>query len=50
MTTPVLAADVELETLLSRNAGLAWFGFTSSTGGAAENHDVLAWTHTIGAP
>jgi hypothetical protein len=42
--TPVLTINVNLSTLLSLNGGMAWVGFTGSTGALTENHDVLNWT------
>lgn len=41
--TPVLTVAVDLSTVLSLDSGKAWVGFTSSTGGAWENHDILLW-------
>ncbi len=42
--TEVLSVSVNLHTLLTLDAGRVWVGFTSSTGGAWENHDVLSWS------
>ncbi len=41
-----------LDTLLGLNGGPAYVGFTSATGGAQENSDILSWTWTWngGAP
>ncbi len=40
---PVLSVGVNLGSLLSLDQGRAWVGFTASTGGLAEVHDLLAW-------
>ena len=46
LKTPVLTAAVDLSTVLD-GAGRAWVGFTASTGGGFENHDILNWSfHT----
>ncbi len=42
----VLSVTVNLHTLLSLDGGRAWVGFTSSTGGAWQNHDLLSWSFT----
>jgi hypothetical protein len=41
----VLASAIDLSSLLSLNAGLAYVGFTAGTGGGYENHDILNWNH-----
>ena len=47
MSTPLLAASVDLGTLLNLQDGKNGFiGFTSSTGGAWENHDILKWSYS----
>jgi hypothetical protein len=40
---PVLEAAVDLSIVLNRE-GSAWVGFTASTGGGYENHDILNWS------
>jgi len=41
----VLTTSVTLENELNLNdGGKAWVGFTSATGAAFENHDILSWT------
>ena len=42
-TAPVLEAVVDLSIVLDRQ-GSAWVGFTASTGGGYENHDILNWS------
>jgi hypothetical protein len=39
---PVLASVVDLSIVLDQDAK-AWAGFTASTGGGYENHDILNW-------
>jgi len=47
MSTPLLAANVNLGTLLNLQDGKnAFIGFTSSTGGAWEKHDILNWSYS----
>jgi hypothetical protein len=46
LNTPVLNLNVNLGTLLSLPNGTAWIGFTAGSGGSAESHDILAWSHT----
>ncbi len=41
--TPVLESVVDLSIVLDRE-GRAWVGFTASTGGGYENHDILKWS------
>ncbi|MGE0481881.1 MAG: PQQ-dependent sugar dehydrogenase, partial [Phycisphaerae bacterium] len=43
LETPVLTAPLDLASTLSLDNGGAWVGFTASTGGSAENHDILSW-------
>jgi hypothetical protein len=40
----VVTAFVNLDTLLDLDHGRAWVGFTSSTGGSKEAHDILNWS------
>jgi len=40
---PVLTAAVDLSPVVSRD-GAAYVGFTASTGGGFENHDILSWS------
>jgi len=42
---PVLSAPVDLTTITGAD-GYAWVGFTASTGGGYENHDLLMWSYT----
>lgn len=44
-SAPVLEAVVDLSIVLDR-LGSAWVGFTASTGGGYENHDILNWSFT----
>ncbi|HZQ24249.1 MAG TPA: choice-of-anchor D domain-containing protein [Terriglobales bacterium] len=44
--SPVLVVNTDLGSLLSLNDGTAWVGFTASTGGEFETHDILNWTFT----
>ena len=44
LATPALTVAVDLSTLLSLDADKAFVGFTSATGAAYENHDVLDWS------
>jgi len=47
LLTPVLTVNVDLGSLLSLQNGTgAFIGFTSSTGGAWENHDILKWSYS----
>jgi hypothetical protein len=46
LNTPVLNLNVNLGTLLSLSNGTAWVGFTAGSGGSAESHDILTWSHT----
>ncbi len=43
LDTPVLVVPVNLNTILRLSNGHAWVGFTASTGGGFENHDILSW-------
>ena len=40
---PVLESVVDLSIVVDRQ-GSAWIGFTASTGGGYENHDILNWS------
>ena len=42
-TEPVLRAAVDM-TAVTGSDGYAWVGFTASTGGGYENHDILSWS------
>jgi hypothetical protein len=42
MNKPVLVTPIDLS-LVADGEGRAWIGFTASTGGGYENHDVLRW-------
>jgi hypothetical protein len=42
---PVLQSVVDLSIVVDRQ-GSAWVGFTASTGGGYENHDILNWSFT----
>lgn len=42
-TTPLLSANIDLGTSLNLADGNAFIGFTSSTGGAWQNHDIVNW-------
>ncbi len=47
MNTPILNVAVDLATKLNLPQGTnAFVGFTSSTGGAFENHDIVNWSFT----
>ena len=40
---PILTVAVKLEDLVSFDDGLAWVGFTASTGADSQNQDILSW-------
>jgi hypothetical protein len=44
-SSPVLDATVDFSVVVD-TAGSAWVGFTASTGGGYENHDILNWLFT----
>jgi hypothetical protein len=45
-SSPLLTVNVNLGTLLNLENGRdAYIGFTSSTGGAFENHDIVQWSY-----
>ena len=48
LATPALTVDVNIAATLDLDAGAAWVGFTSATGGGFENHDVLDWSLCAG--
>lgn len=46
MQSPLLSVNVDLGQLLNLEGGRrAYLGFTSSTGGAFENHDIVRWSY-----
>ena len=47
LATPALTVDIDIAATLSLDAGAAWVGFTSATGGGFENHDVLDWASAL---
>jgi peptide-N4-(N-acetyl-beta-glucosaminyl)asparagine amidase len=50
-TTPALTVPINLSSTLSLDAGKAYVGFTSATGGSWERHDILSWSfRTIPEP
>jgi hypothetical protein len=47
MANPLLSVNVDLGNLLNLQGGRsAFIGFTSSTGGAFENHDIVKWSYS----
>jgi hypothetical protein len=44
LATPIAQTPINLATTLNLNAGRAFVGFTASTGGAAEQHEVWNWS------
>lgn len=47
LIVPVLSVNVDLGSQLNLHNGTdAYIGFTSSTGGAWENHDILKWSYS----
>ncbi|MBL8241659.1 MAG: PEP-CTERM sorting domain-containing protein [Bryobacterales bacterium] len=47
LSKPLLTVAVDLGRLLNlENGDSAYIGFTSSTGGAFENHDIVKWSYT----
>lgn len=44
---PVLTSTLDL-TMVTGPAGMAYVGFTASTGAGYENHDILNWSFTAG--
>ncbi|MBN1507458.1 MAG: right-handed parallel beta-helix repeat-containing protein [Sedimentisphaerales bacterium] len=47
MEQPILAVPMTLEPWLSSTDGWAFVGFTASTGGASEIHDILSWSLAV---
>jgi len=43
MTTPVIVSEIDLAGTLNLDAGRAWVGFTGTTGGGYQNHDIHNW-------
>lgn len=48
MNIPRITRYVNLDSLLQLDNGMAWLGFTSSTGGSYGNHDITAFGHSNG--
>jgi pimeloyl-ACP methyl ester carboxylesterase len=44
LVNPVLVIEVDLSDLLELDNDTAWVGFTSATGAAWENHDLISWS------
>lgn len=44
LVTPAIVSRVNLDSLLSLNAGYAWIGFTAACGNGYENHFILDWS------
>ncbi len=44
LTMPLVTIPLSLEDILNLDNGKAWIGFTSSTGLATENHDIINWS------
>ncbi len=47
LVNPVLVVPVDLDSLLDLDQGRAWVGFTASTGGGYQNHDILNWSYKV---
>jgi VCBS repeat-containing protein len=47
LDNPVLVVPVDLASLLDLDQGRAWVGFTATTGGGYQNHDILNWSHKV---
>ena len=45
LANPVLTVSVDLADTLNLDAGRAWVGFTATTGGGYQNHDILSWQY-----
>lgn len=48
MSVPKIVSYVDMDSLLNLDNGMAWLGFTSSTGGSYANHDIVAFGHSNG--
>ena len=46
LINPVLTVSVDLADRLDLDSGRAWVGFTATTGGGYQNHDILNWHFT----
>ena len=44
LENPSLSVPLNLAAVMSLDEGRAWVGFTSSTGGDCQNHDLLSWS------
>lgn len=44
---PVVTVPVNLANTLPLDSGQAWVGFTASTGGATQTHDILSWNFAV---
>jgi glucose/arabinose dehydrogenase len=44
LAVPALSVALDLAQFLTLDQGAAWVGFTASTGGLAEAHELLSWT------
>ena len=47
LNNPVITASIDLSEALSLDAGRAWIGFTATTGGGYQNHDILNWNYDV---
>ena len=47
LSSPVLSVPVDLAEILDLDAGRAWVGFTATTGGGWQNHDILNWEYGL---
>ncbi len=47
MSSPKLSVSANLAELLELDAGRAWVGFTATTGGGWQNHDILNWNYDV---
>lgn len=50
METPKLSDSVDIAAILDLSAGPLWAGFTSATGGAYQNSDIISWALCTPAP
>jgi hypothetical protein len=46
LVNPAIDTPLDLDNMLTLDAGRAWVGFTAATGGASETHDVRSWSFT----